>query len=117
MFAFFGKEVESSLSPVAIYLFIAVIFWAVRLTANWAYNFKSFEYQDWRYVMLKEKTGRAYPLINFLGIHLFPTCVVNLCVLPAVIAYSQGVWICQCNLYYSESFCGNCSGTRRYSDA
>ena len=53
MFAFFGKEVESSLSPVAIYLFVAVIFWAVRLTANWAYNFKSFEYQDWRYVMLK----------------------------------------------------------------
>ena len=91
MFAFFGKEVESSLSPVAIYLFVAVIFWAVRLTANWAYNFKSFEYQDWRYVMLKEKTGRAYPLINFLGIHLFPTCVVYLCVLPAVIAYSEGV--------------------------
>ncbi len=91
MFAFFGKEVESSLSPVAIYLFVAVIFWAVRLTANWAYNFKNFEYQDWRYVMLKEKTGRAYPLINFLGIHLFPTCVVYLCVLPAVIAYSEGV--------------------------
>lgn len=71
-------------------LFAAVLFWALRLTANWAYNFKSFEYQDWRYVMLKEKTGRAYPLINFLGIHMFPTCVVYLCVLPAVTAIAEG---------------------------
>ena len=80
-------EVNISLSPVAVYLFVTVLFWSIRLTANWAYNFKSFEYQDWRYVMLKEKTGRFYPVINFLGIHLFPTCVVYLCVLPAVTAY------------------------------
>ncbi len=71
-------------------LFAAVLFWALRLTANWAYNFESFEYQDWRYVMLKEKTGRAYLLINFLGIHMFPTCVVYLCVLPAVTAIAEG---------------------------
>ena len=82
-------EVDISLSPVAMYLFITVLFWSIRLTANWAYNFKSFEYQDWRYVMLKEKTGRFYPVINFLGIHLFPTCVVYLCVLPAVTAYCE----------------------------
>lgn len=71
-------------------LFAAVLFWGLRLTANWAYNFESFVYQDWRYVMLKEKSGRAYPLINFLGIHLFPTCVVYLCVLPAVTAIAEG---------------------------
>ncbi len=65
-------------------LFAAVLFWAIRLTANWAYNFKSFEYQDWRYVMLKEKSKRLYPLVNFFGIHLFPTLVVFLCILPAV---------------------------------
>ena len=41
-------------------LFAAVLFWALRLTANWIYNFESFEYQDWRYVMLKEKTGKFY---------------------------------------------------------
>ncbi|MCR4953023.1 MAG: DUF1295 domain-containing protein [Treponema sp.] len=71
-------------------LFSVVLFWALRLTANWAYNFKSFEYQDWRYVMLKEKSGRAYPLINFLGIHLFPTFVVYLCILPAVTVIHTG---------------------------
>ncbi len=71
-------------------LFAAILFWALRLTANWAYNFESFEYQDWRYVMLKEKTGRAYVLVNFLGIHMFPTFVVYLCVLPAVTAIAEG---------------------------
>lgn len=72
-------------------LFAAVLFWALRLTANWIYNFKSFEYQDWRYVMLKEKSGKLYPLVNFFGIHLFPTCVVYLCVLPAVTVFVEGV--------------------------
>ena len=71
-------------------LFAAVLFWALRLTGNWIYNFKSFEYQDWRYLMLIEKTGPADPLINGLGIHMFPTLVVYLCVLPAVTAIVQG---------------------------
>ena len=71
-------------------IFVAVLFWALRLTANWVYNFKSFEYQDWRYVMLKEKSGRLYPFVNFFGIHLFPTFVVYLCVLPAVTAIAEG---------------------------
>nr|MCR4580573.1 DUF1295 domain-containing protein [Treponema sp.] len=71
-------------------LFAAVLFWALRLTANWAYNFRSFEYQDWRYLMLREKTGFAYPLINLLGIHIFPTLVVYLCILPAVTTIVEG---------------------------
>ncbi len=74
---------------MALLLTVAVYFWAIRLTANWAYNFESFEYQDWRYVMLKEKSGIAYPIINFLGIHLFPTIVVYLCVLPALTAIAE----------------------------
>ena len=74
----------------SILIFASVLFWALRLTANWVYNFKSFEYQDWRYVMLKEKSGRLYPFVNFFGIHLFPTFVVYLCVLPAVTAIAEG---------------------------
>ena len=71
-------------------LFAAVLFWALRLTANWCYNFESFEYQDWRYVMLKEKSGMLYPFVNLMGIHMFPTCIVYLCVLPAVTAIAEG---------------------------
>ena len=91
----FGSDASASqiLSGSVLFawmIFAVVLIWAIRLTVNWAYNFTSFEYQDWRYVMLREKTGRAYPLINFLGIHLFPTFVVYLCILPAVTAIVQG---------------------------
>ena len=66
-------------------LFLVVIaLWGARLTLNWAYTFTDLTHEDWRYRMLREKTGRAYPVINFVGIHLVPTLVVYLCTLPAV---------------------------------
>ena len=73
------------------FVFAAVMLWAIRLTANWAYTFTNLEHQDWRYTMLKEKTGRLYPLVNFLGIHLFPTLVVYLCIIPVIITIQNGV--------------------------
>lgn len=63
---------------------VAVGLWGVRLTANWAYTFGGLTHQDWRYTMLAQKTGKAYPIINFVGIHLVPTLVVYGCVLPVV---------------------------------
>ncbi len=72
-------------------LLIAVAFWGVRLTANWAYTFGGLEHQDWRYTMLKEKTGAFYPIVNFVGIHMVPTLVVYGCVLPAVFAIREGL--------------------------
>ena len=75
-------------------LLIAVIsFWALRLTANWAYTFGGLDYQDWRYTMLAEKTGAFYPIINFVGIHMVPTLVVYACTLPAVYAIIWGLEI------------------------
>ncbi len=66
-----------------VLMLIVVSFWGIRLTANWAYTFHGLHRQDWRYTMLKEKTGAFYPVINFIGIHVAPTLVVYLCVLPA----------------------------------
>ncbi len=78
---------------LGILLLAAIWFWAIRLTANWAYTFKGLSHQDWRYTMLSEKTGKLYPIINFIGIHLVPTLVVYGCTLPAVyaIVYSYKV--------------------------
>ena len=73
-----------SLGLAQILPLIAVIIWGVRLTANWAYTFHGLDIQDWRYTMLKQKTGLFYPLVNFFGIHLFPTLVVYACTLPVV---------------------------------
>lgn len=74
-----------------VLLIIVVSYWAIRLTANWAYTFANLNHQDWRYTMLKEKTGVFYPLINFVGIHMVPTLVVYGCILPAVWAVINGV--------------------------
>lgn len=76
----FGK----ALDPARVLVLIAVFLWGIRLTANWAYTFKGLCFQDWRYTMLCERTGKAYPLIDFVGIHMVPTLVVYGCVLPAV---------------------------------
>lgn len=77
----------NGLNPLSLLLLIAVSVWGVRLTANWAYTFKNLNYQDWRYTMLEKKTKHWYPLINFFGIHLFPTLVVYGCMLPVVFAF------------------------------
>jgi len=61
-----------------------ICFWGIRLTLNWAYTFDSLKKQDWRYTMLKEKTKKWYPFVNFFGIHLVPTLIVYACSLPAV---------------------------------
>jgi steroid 5-alpha reductase family enzyme len=71
-----------------IALLLLVTYWGIRLTANWAYTFHGYDHQDWRYTMLREKTGAIYPLVSLLGIMLFPTLVVYLCLLPAL-HYSQ----------------------------
>lgn len=74
------------LTIFGILLLFVVSFWAIRLTANWAYTFANLYHQDWRYTMLEEKTGAFYPVINFVGIHMVPTLVVYGCTLPAVYA-------------------------------
>ena len=83
--------IGGELTSLGILLLAAVSFWAVRLTANWAYTFGGLYHQDWRYTMLREKTGVFYPVINFVGIHMVPTLVVYGCVLPAVYAVREGI--------------------------
>ena len=77
------------LNSAQILFLVAVLLWGIRLTANWAYTFHGLEHQDWRYTMLQEKTGKWYPVVNFVGIHLVPTLVVYGCVLPIAFAYQQ----------------------------
>ena len=73
-----------------ILMLIALLYWGIRLTANWAHTFDSLEEQDWRYDMLKAKTGRLYPFVSLIGINLFPTVIVFLAVLPAIVFFEAG---------------------------
>jgi steroid 5-alpha reductase family enzyme len=71
-------------------LLAAVFYWGIRLTLNWMGTFTDFNYQDWRYVMLKEKSKQWYPLVNFFGIHLFPTLIVYGAMVPAILFIEKG---------------------------
>jgi len=95
-----------TMSAVKIVMLIVVCIWGIRLTANWAYTFHGLNYQDWRYTMLKEKTGRFYPIINFLGIHLVPTVIVYACTLPVVfVLQSNAVGNVWSYIFLSLSVC------------
>ena len=83
--------VKTGLTALGWMLLFVILFWAVRLTANWAYTFKGLLHQDWRYTMLEEKTGVFYPFINFVGIHMVPTLVVYGCTLPAAFCVLNGL--------------------------
>ena len=85
-----GFACMRGLTPAGAALLAVVSIWGVRLTANWAYTFHGLAHQDWRYTMLKEQTGAFYPVVNFLGIHLFPTLVVYCVTLPAVLVIERG---------------------------
>ena len=83
--------IGKNLTLFGVILLVAVFFWAIRLTANWAYTFGNLNHQDWRYTMLDEKTDAFYPIVNFVGIHMVPTLVVYGCILPAVYAIREGL--------------------------
>jgi len=63
-------------------VFTLTTLWAVRLTMNWARGWKGLSHEDWRYVDLRSKSGRAFWAVSFGGIHLFPTLQVLLACLP-----------------------------------
>ena len=78
--------------PVTVILpMIAIFLWGIRLTANWTYTFKGLDpaYQDWRYTMLREKTGGNYIAVNLFGIHLVPTLIVYACMLPVIFVFEK----------------------------
>ncbi len=60
----------------------ALYFWGIRLTLNWIYTFKDLHKQDWRYDHYKNKSKSLWPIVNLFGIHVMPTVVVFLVMIP-----------------------------------
>ena len=61
---------------------VTMSLYTIRLTGNFIIGFHSLSYVDWRYRMLKEKSGKLYQLVNLFGICMFPTLVVYSASLP-----------------------------------
>jgi len=63
-------------------IFINISLWSIRLTANWTKNWKGMLFEDWRYIDMRNYSGKYFELSNFFGIHLFPTLIVFICCIP-----------------------------------
>lgn len=68
-----------------------IIIWGVRLTWNWILRWDGMKHEDWRYIMIKKKTGKAYWLASFLAIHLLPTAFVFAGLVPVYYAFQADV--------------------------
>ena len=53
MFTAFGVYKSVFTLPVGL-LLVAVWYWGIRLTGNWAYTFKGLAYEDWRYTRYRK---------------------------------------------------------------
>ena len=73
-----GKSISA-----ADYILTAVIlFWGVRLTLNWAVNWRGMGHEDWRYIMFRKKSGKLWQAVNLFGINMMPTVLVYLGMIP-----------------------------------
>jgi len=79
VYLFAGPGAGGARSVVVLLL---VTLWSWRLTLNWARSWKGLEHEDWRYSDIRKITGSAYWWASAFGLHLFPTIVVFLGLLP-----------------------------------
>ena len=68
--------------PVVL-LLVAVWYWGIRLTGNWAYTFRGMGHEDWRYTRYREsQSPKLFHLTNFLGLNMMPTVLVFFAMMP-----------------------------------
>ena len=74
-----------------ILLLIAVWYWGIRLTGNWAYTFKGLGHEDWRYTRYRETLSPVlFHITNFFGLNMMPTLLVFACMLPGFGLFEAG---------------------------
>ena len=69
-----------NLFTIAVLVVIGI--YSARLTLNFIKGFHDLSYVDWRYKMLREKSGKLFQLVNLFGICMFPTLVVYSASIP-----------------------------------
>jgi steroid 5-alpha reductase family enzyme len=67
-----------------------VLLWGARLTFNFARGWDGLRHEDWRYVEIRRRAGRAYWVASFIGIHAMPTLWVYLGCLSLIPALVTG---------------------------
>ena len=67
-----------------------ILYWATRLTLNWALHWQGMQHEDWRFDLLRQRAPAMTPLIDLVGIHLVPTLQVFAGMLPVYAVYCLG---------------------------
>ena len=79
--SFMSYEKDENLIKILVIL-IPVTYWSLRLTNNWRRSWKGLTHEDFRYIDLKTRFKKFPYLIDFFGIHLYPTLQVNFSLFP-----------------------------------
>jgi len=64
--------------------------WGLRLSYHWLRCFPGLDHEDWRYTDMRRSSGRLFPLVNLLVIHLIPTGMLGLACAAAYPALVTG---------------------------
>jgi steroid 5-alpha reductase family enzyme len=65
--------------------------WGLRLTLNWARQWKGLKHEDWRYGDLRESSGMWFWIVDLIGIEMMPTLIVFAGCLSLYPALSAGI--------------------------
>lgn len=65
-------------NPRHLLIFVLLCLWAIRLTVNWAIQWRGLIHEDWRYQDIRKQAGSFYWPASLLGIHIMPTILVFL---------------------------------------
>lgn len=69
---------------------LVLLYWATRLTLNWATYWEGMSHEDWRYKMCRDRFPALAMFTDFFAIHFFPTIQVFLGLLPIYAIYHLG---------------------------
>ena len=74
---------KSTFTLPVILLLVAIWYWGIRLTVNWAFTFKGLSHEDWRYTRYREtQSPFFFQITNFFGLNMMPTVLVFVAMLP-----------------------------------
>lgn len=80
---FAGRDVAGVEDGRAVLVMVVVAVWAVRLTGNWLHDWPGLHHEDFRYAPLRDGAGRFGAVVDLVAIHLVPTLIVFLGLVPA----------------------------------
>jgi steroid 5-alpha reductase family enzyme len=78
MFWLLQNSAVSAATARQIIVLSLVFIWGLRLTYNWARQWRGLKHEDWRYRDLRQKFLKWFWLIDLIGIETMPTIIVFL---------------------------------------